>query len=787
MNKNVFKLSGISAIVALTLAGCGGSGNSDSSSTEIVDSAPSAQSIVIAEALQWIPSQVELLGADPDGDPISYSIMENGEQIEPVEGVYTLSHGQVTIEREMLTYTSFSGEPASFEYVVFAKGKSASATVSVQSVINDPLAVQQWHLRNTGQKAYALSDEMKQGWFDYLISLGFSEEGAKANVEAQSEPGEAALVAGEDINVVGAFAKGVTGKGVTAVVVDSGLELRHEDLSPNVVPNRSLNLETEGVLDRTDPTSQSTTGDHGTSVAGLIAAKGWNGKGGRGVSPDTGLIGMDYIGQPSPLVPQAELLVHGFPGSGISVDEEVSTFNRSYGRSIPSFIGYSFLNEAIESYPNRILRSGKGAVNVKSNGNSFGDGGGFDGSLCQDNGAIALGLTCLNGNFDSTQGHPYYFSVAAVNSDGKHTSYSTAGANTLVAAPAGEFGRWFPAMVTTDQATCINGYSGFNGSSISIFSNAGGEEFAQSQFPFNYPGHPDNAGCNYTSTFNGTSSAAPNASGVISLILSANPSLTWRDVRHILASTSTVNDPENSPVVIEMGEEDVFVAHDGWVENGAGFNFNNLYGFGRVDAGLAVSMALAYEENLGEEVITDWTGLGTAIGVEETPVNSAIPDNNAQGLTVEVEMTDDVVIEAMQFSFDVFNQDMGFGFVTTDELGTRSVQTSAGMDLAIEVISPSGTRSVLLSSKQSLFLPALSSDFAFLPEYILNDSVFLSNAFYGESAKGTWTIRLIDTGNTSFNFSDGGNNFFGVSGIANNTADSVLEGLSMRAFGHVEQ
>ncbi|NDW15582.1 S8 family serine peptidase [Alteromonas genovensis] len=787
MNKKHFKLSAINAVILLALSGCGGSNGNGSSTTEVVDTPPSAENIEISTAFQWLPIKGELLGSDVDSPSISYSIAENGVAIEPVEGVYVLSHGQVTIEDEEFTYTSFSGQPASFEYVVYSGGKSTSATIRVQNVVNDPLAIQQWHLRNTGQKAYALSDELKQGWFNYLISLGFTEEQAQANVDARSAAGEATLVAGEDINVVGAYAQGVTGAGVTAVVVDSGLELRHEDLSPNIVPNKSLALETEGVIDRTDPTSLNNSGDHGTSVAGLIAAKGWNGKGGRGVSPDTGLVGMDYIGQPSPLIPQAELLVHGFPGSGIGMGEEISAFNRSYGRSLPTFIGYSFLNEAIESYPNRVLRGGKGAINVKSNGNDFTGPGQFDGSLCSDNGAEALGLTCLNGNFDSTQGHPYYFSVAAVNADGKHTSYSTAGANTLVSAPSGEYGRWSPAMVTTDQATCVNGYSGFNGSGISSFASIVSEEFAQSQFPFNYPGHPDNESCNYTSTFNGTSSAAPNASGVISLILSANPSLTWRDVRHILASTSTVNDADNPEVVLEMGEEQSFVAHDGWVENAAGYNFNNLYGFGRVDAGKAVSMAKSYNESLGEEIISDWNGLGSAIGVDEVALSSAIPDNNAQGLTVEVEFADDIVIEAMQFSFDVFNAEMGFGFVTTDELGTRAVQTSAGTDLAIEVTSPSGTRSVLLSSKQSLFLPALTPDFAFAPGYILNDSVFLSNAFYGESAQGTWTIRLLDTGDTTFNFSDGGNNFFGVTGLANNTTDSVLEGVSVRAFGRAEQ
>ena len=41
-----------------------------------------------------------------------------------------------------------------------------------------------------------------------------------------------------------------------------------------------------------------------------------------------------------------------------------------------------------------------------------------------------------------------------------------------------------------------------------------------------------------THEFNGTSAAAPVATGVIAQILSANPLLTWRDVKYILANTS---------------------------------------------------------------------------------------------------------------------------------------------------------------------------------------------------------------------------------------------------------
>ncbi len=768
MNKTMFKLSAIQAVLLLTLTGC------DDDTPK--DNAPTAEDVIVDSAKLWLPVQGVLLGKDVDGDSLTYEFKENGVSVKKLDGVFTFSHGVLAVSRNQFSYISTSGEPAKINYSVTSNDLTDSATINVLNVESDPLVSQQWHLNNTGQKAYALSDEMKQGLIDFTVGLGdgTEEEQTEYYDDYFAELEVSELVAGEDMNVKAAYAQGVTGSGVTSVVVDSGLEIRHEDLIDNVLPNRSLNLD-DVASDRTDPTSESKRGDHGTSVAGLIAAKGWNNIGTRGVAPDTGLIGMNYLGGGK--VEQSDLLVHGFPGSGISENEEISAFNRSYGITLPTYIGYSVLDETIESFPNLYLRGGKGALNVKSSGNSFVDGGG-EGSLCADNGANELGLTCYNGAFEPSQSHPYYMSVAAVNANGKHTSYSTAGANVMVSAPSGEYGRFSPAMVTTDQMTCINGYSGFNGSSIAGFSGAYGEEFAASQFPFNYPGHVDNPSCNYTSTFNGTSSAAPNASGVVSLILSANSDLTWRDVRHILATTSTKVDPENEPVVLEVADG-TFVAHQGWIENAAGYNFNNLYGFGRVDAGEAVKMAKTYSNNLGTLSITDWQGLGSAMS-GEAALNLPIPDNNATGQVQNIVVEDDVTIEGMQFKFDISNTDMGYGL-------PDNTQTSAGNDLAIEVTSPSGTKSVLLSSKQALLYPAASFTDGYQPGYILKDAVFLSNAFYGESTKGTWSIRVLDTGDTNITFSGGTGNSLGVTGLSNNNVDSVLEGVALRAFGQVSQ
>lgn len=427
MNNNKFKYTALSAAIVVALSACGGSDNNNNSSAQELDYAPQAGVTQLENVKHWQTISGSIQASDADSDNLSITIFDGETEISPVDNVYTFPHGILTLKSlTAFDYLPISGEAATIKYTVTAKGKSANGSIEIPASLTDPLAYQQWHLNNTGQKAYALSDAMKKGLVDLYVGRGImTEEQAIEYWNSEFADAESnILVAGEDMNVPAAFAQGVTGEGVTAVVVDSGLEIRHEDLAPNVLPNRSLNL-LDNALDKTDPTSTATNGDHGTSVAGLIASKGWNGLGGRGVSPDTGLIGMNLLAS-GDKTPKQDLLVHGFPGSGITESESISVFNRSYGLTYPVQFSYSELDEAIESYPNRKLRSGKGATNVKSSGNSFVSED-LEGSFCDDNGANDLGLTCYNSNSESSQGHPYYFSIGAVNSNGKHTSYSSAG------------------------------------------------------------------------------------------------------------------------------------------------------------------------------------------------------------------------------------------------------------------------------------------------------------------------------------------------------------------------
>ncbi|MEF1307519.1 proprotein convertase P-domain-containing protein, partial [Vibrio owensii] len=66
------------------------------------------------------------------------------------------------------------------------------------------------------------------------------------------------------------------------------------------------------------------------------------------------------------------------------------------------------------------------------------------------------------------------------------------------------------------------------------------------------------------------------------------------------------------------------------------------------------------------------------------------------------------------------------------------------------------------------------------------NQLLLSNQFYGEDAKGEWTLRAIDTnGDEVFSFIA----YFNSSAIydvpmANNAKPGVIKNWSMRIFGH---
>jgi subtilisin family serine protease len=79
-----------------------------------------------------------------------------------------------------------------------------------------------------------------------------------------------------------------TGRGIKIAVIDSGIEARHPDLAGQLVVNRNFVAGRPGAIEQ-----------HGTGVAGIIAAKANNGLGITGVAPEARILGLRACWQPN--------------------------------------------------------------------------------------------------------------------------------------------------------------------------------------------------------------------------------------------------------------------------------------------------------------------------------------------------------------------------------------------------------------------------------------------------------------------------------------------------------
>ena len=526
----------------------------------------------------------------------------------------------------------------------------------------DPLLTHQWHLTNTGQSAFA--------------SRGGT--------------------AGEDLRMAKTLSSGPTGSGVNVAVVDTGLELCHPDLWANVEQGASFNFNADSVesmeldpwlfrQESSDPFNFDSTVGHGTSVAGLIAAMADNRIGGRGISPDAQLRGYNML----QAADQLHALIASLGASDYQPDStDVDIFNMSFGKFSQPPTKLATYEEQLLLNGVRKLRSGNGAVYVKAAGNSFND----CHSLSRD---INNQIGCVSTNVDAAQSLPYMIMVGGYNAAGTKSSYSSVGANIWISSPAGEFGVLYPALVTTDSMGLDRGLG-------TLVQAIGGSLTLERDDELNPHG-------DYLSLMNGTSSAAPNASGAVALMLEENPSFTWRDVKHVLANSARKIDPDIEAVdlTIDATSKTVRLA---WTENAAGYSFHNWYGFGAVAIDDALDFAKEHEPNsLGDFRESGWFELSETVD---------IPDNNLAGVSQSLNVRGliaDAAIEAIVVEIDW--------------------QHEYPNDLGVHLISPEGTRSVI----QQVFNETLAVEDMGTFTWRM-----LSNAFYGENPDGDWRLEVFD-------------------------------------------
>lgn len=563
---------------------------------------------------------------------------------------------------------------ASATDVVAQRGVGAANKHKTQQG-DDPLFRYQWHLLNQGQPVF----------------------------------GDGRPLPGVDLDVDILHTLGIRGAGVNVAVIDNGLEIAHPDLVDNILLNGSHNF-LNGSNDPT-PRADDIDGDHGTAVAGIIAARGWNGIGGRGIAPEAKLAGFNAGDTTDGSI---QYVNNRYSWGDGPEARAMDVFNNSFGVSAAVY-QYSDLDEqrSLETLM-QAQRGGKGGIYVKSAGNDFNtlidvDAQGKLIDRCSDQ-TRQLGVACSSANIDNINSLTTMIVVGAVNANGVRASYSSPGSALWVSGLSGEFGfqRRFdphpetfkesygllnatgpqpfysPAIVTTDLTGCT---AGNNRDRTRAPQNA--LDTSKSKI---------DASCNYTARMNGTSASAPTVAGVAALMLSANPQLTLRDVKYILATTAVQVDPKQ-PKVFYNGS----VIEPGWITNAAGHRFSNWYGFGLVDAAAAVERAVHFT-SLPAMQDTEWTvydGKSSTIGGAGSPAR----------LTINVSQS--FKVEAVQLYFSGTHKDP--------------------RNLRAVLVSPSGTRSTLMTPFSTL-------------DKSEGVVVFLtsSNAFLDEPSAGRWTLEVDD-------------------------------------------
>ncbi|GAB4296972.1 MAG: hypothetical protein Kow0090_12130 [Myxococcota bacterium] len=353
--------------------------------------------------------------------------------------------------------------------------------------------------------------------------------------------------AGNDISAQAAWDISQGSDKVILAVVDDGVDWDHEDLNGKVLYKYDF-------LDNdSDPTPVPGTspipGDpvgHGTGVSGIIAAYGNNSKGISGVCPKCSLIGVRMLGTSS----------DGGWVTDWSFSRAFDFCVRNGASAINNSWGYDLGDPMVEGdEPRRTIQptpTMKEAIQDAVNNGRDGLGTAV---------VFAAGNSRANVALDGTTSMPEVIAVAASTDNGDRAYYSNYGKEIDINAPSSGMGSPYDKAANQGQWTTDDmGKAGYN-TGNRWYGDADG---------------------NYFSYFGGTSGAAPIVTGVIGLIVSADPTLNAQAIREIIQDTAVKND----------------AAGGNYDANGHSI----YYGYGRVNAEKALMAAIGKECYPREEV-----------------------------------------------------------------------------------------------------------------------------------------------------------------------------------------
>ncbi|XP_048864262.1 neuroendocrine convertase 2 [Brienomyrus brachyistius] len=198
---------------------------------------------------------------------------------------------------------------------------------------------------------------------------------------------------------------------------------------------------------------------------------------------------------------------------------------------------------------------------------------------------------------------------------------------------------------------------------------------------------------NCTLRHSGTSAAAPEAAGVFALALEANPALTWRDLQHLTVLTSKRN---------QLHDE----VHQ-WRRNGVGLEFNHLFGYGVLDAGGMVKMA------------QEWRTVPERFHCVAGSVQETHSFHSSSKLLLAIDT-------------DACQGKDNFVRYLEHVQAVVTVNASRRGDLNINMTSPMGTKSILLSRRPRDDDTKVGFD----------KWPFMTTHTWGEDPRGTWLLEV---------------------------------------------
>jgi subtilisin family serine protease len=321
-------------------------------------------------------------------------------------------------------------------------------------------------------------------------------------------------VAGEDVRAFDAWDITPGGKrSIVIAIVDDGVDLEHPDLQANIWVNPKATAPDRNGRnffdDDFNPRPRYFARPFDETDLNDIHGTPCAGVAAAVGNNKTGVTGIAYRCQ--------ILAVKVFGGEGLAPNDRIADAIRYSGQKA-DVISNSWAvprNPDVESAIDDVVktgRGGKGALVFCATGNESRQAIGFPAS------------------------HPSALAVGASNDQGKRSEYSNRGQGTQFVAPSSDPDRDRQGITTTDVSIKNRGYA-------------------------------KGAYCN---DFGGTSSSTPLAAGIAALVLSVNPSLTWKQVRSILRATADKIDTEGKTYK-------------------KGYSIH--YGFGRLNAFKAVERA----------------------------------------------------------------------------------------------------------------------------------------------------------------------------------------------------